>query len=434
MIGNPVTASTQAPKVMVFCVADLAKARGGVLWTRSLLNSLAQVADMECIMVSAGPADYRVKNDKFVESCGLHHIFVPFRKKPVSAMRAGPKRFVIAAEDLLSAFLDKYYFLGERTADEQRHIDAEVVAIVRERKPSLVIIKDIWSALYVPSVFSLEVPRCLTITDNDADFHRAFRAEGGRAEKGVRSRLLWFIMRHGNWVSNRRFQSFVNYTYTSCNGIVALTHADLPTDLPGNVVRSVLPPLLNESASRWSYQASRRVLFVGNVSHFANRLAIEWICNRLAPELYKIDLSIRINIIGASEDQVRCRRKWENVCFLGEASQEEVTHHMTTDDLFIAPIANHFGAKLKLAECASHKMPFVATNPAMSGLPFLAFIPKFSLERPRAAARLLVECVNSPEALTRLSSSIAARMQQARAEQVIAWSDFLNSLIGSCPE
>jgi hypothetical protein len=172
------------------------------------------------------------------------------------------------------------------------------------------------------------------------------------------------------------------------------------------------------------------VFFVGNISIYSNRLAIEWICSRLAPELSKIDDKVRINIIGARADQVPRRWSTVNIRFMGYADREEVRRQMTTTDLFIAPIANYFGAKLKLAECVSYATPFMATRAALSGIPFRTSTPEIHLHMPAAAARVAMEYINSPEALTKLSQSIAGHAQQARTQQVVAWDAFLRRSMG----
>lgn len=417
------------PKVIIFLLSNLSVMRGGVVWTRNLLENFAQIADMDFIVVSIGPSEVRAANEGFVKSVGFGHIFVPVRGVIHYGRRTRFERLATVARNLLNALRDKYYFLGEREARNQKPVDSEVMEIISEERPDLIIMNSIWSAVWVPSVLSCEITRCLITTDNDVVFHRAFRSQCGPLGKDKGLGLKRWVVRHGNWIANRRFRRYANFIYRQCNGIVALTRADLPSGLPSNIVQTILPPLLQESTLRWNYHASRCVFFVGNVTHFPNRLAVEWICSQLAPELYRIDDTVRINIIGATADQVRSEWRLLTINFLGEANKEEVIRHMTTDDLFIAPIANNFGAKLKLAECASYGMPFLATGSAMSGLPFLTFVPQFDLDKPGAAARLIVEYVNRPEALTNLSHSIAEQMRQARAEQFMAWSNFLKRLM-----
>jgi hypothetical protein len=196
-------------------------------------------------------------------------------------------------------------------------------------------------------------------------------------------------------------------------------------------VQAVLPPILRERNQRWSYHGTKCALFLGNIAHFPNRLAIEWICNKLAPEMRRVDRHLAINIIGATAAQVPPEWRSSNINFLGTADSSEVVRQMTSTDLFIAPIANEYGAKMKLAECVAHGTPFVATRGAMSGLPFLDAIPRIALDEPSAAAHLIQELLRTPEALIKLSQSITLQAGQASEDQQAAWISILSRCLAS---
>jgi glycosyltransferase involved in cell wall biosynthesis len=283
----------------------------------------------------------------------------------------------------------------------------------------------------VPSIFRQHIPRCLITVNNESEFHRALRSQGGPVGQKWHQRLGRWIFRHGNWIANRRVSNYERRIYSNCAGLAALTRTDLPDGLPGHIEQSIIPPILVQNDLRWMYQAARRAFFVGTISHYPNRLAIEWLCTRLAPELERLAADIRLNIIGAGAEQVPAEWLRPNVNLMGYSDRPEVIRQMTTADLFIAPIANNFGAKLKLAECVSYGMPFLATPTAMSGLPFLKDMPQIDLEQPQAAARLVAEYINSPETLLQLSQSITEQTREARTQQTQEWSSFLRRASGA---
>lgn len=408
-------------KVLVFLVANFANQHGGVLWATNLLESLSGITDMDFVVVTANSPKAFLSNEHRVRNYGFDHVFVPFRD---ASDAEGDARF----RALQAAILDKYYFLYERESRRQQHVDAAVVDVVLNANPDLIVVNDIWSAMCFPSAFRLGVPVCLITLNDEAAFHRAHRSYGGPMGHGLHQRMERWIHRRGNWIANWRIKRHVRRVFEQCAGVAALTRTDLPKELTsGRTALAVLPPLLKESTERWSYQGNRCVFFVGDIAYFPNRLAIEWICQSFAPQLYAIDDSIRICIVGASSHQMLAGAI-SNVRFFGRASRDLVVRHMTSDDMFIAPIANGFGAKLKLAECASFGMPFFATQSAMSGLQFLT-TPQFNLGRPAEAARLVVDYMNSPDALWHLSRSILEEMRQARANQSAAWRGFLRRAI-----
>jgi glycosyltransferase involved in cell wall biosynthesis len=212
---------------------------------------------------------------------------------------------------------------------------------------------------------------------------------------------------------------------------VALSTNDFPKDLPDSLVRVAIPPVLPRSERQWAHQGSRSLFFVGSIAvlkyaHFDNRLAIEWLCLHLSPEIARLDDRVQINIIGASTEQVP--RVWQrsNINFLGRADDEEVIRQMTSTDLFIAPIVNNLGAKLKLAQCLAYGTPFVATEAALSGLPFITGVPKIDLRRPDSAAVLVLGYLNDPSALTSLSRLIGEQARQGRIQQDQQWNLFLS--------
>lgn len=423
-------------KVLIFSILDFSSEHGATLWGKNFLQSMARVSNVDFIVVFSGPASIRATNQELVEALGFNYTFVPFRELSVPKGNSIFDRIARTVLCVLDILMEKYYFWGEHECRKQKHVDSALVGIIKEKQPDLVIISAMTAAFYVPSVFSLSTPCCLISLNNEIPLYRQLKSQGGLVSMG---RVELWIFRHFNWIPNIRVRRFINSIYKQCAGIVTLTCSDLPTDLSNHVVRAVMPPLLSRSDQKWRYRGTRCVLFVGNifsgtVMHFPNRLAIEWMCIHLAPELSRIDDKVRINIIGASKDQVPSSWHCVNVNFMGRSNREELVQQMTTADLFIAPIANNYGAKLKLAECVSHGMPFVATDGAMSGLPFLPCIPRIHLNEPRAAARLVLEYINSPEELTKLSQSILALAERARTEQDAAWNVFFARAVGRSQE
>jgi hypothetical protein len=396
--------------------------RGGNVWAAHFLKVLARVPDLRTTVVSIGPGEIQAVNDRLVRSWGLEHLFVPFH--PQSDARRGT-RLGRLARSALNVAMEKYFFLWEREARGQWHIDAEFSRIVAQLRPDVIVLPYLFSALFVPSVFSTGIRCCMVTVNNESAFHRSLRSQGGPVGAKLHRRLARWIYRRGNWVANRRVHNYELEVYARCAGLAALTRSDLPAGLPHTVAQAVIPPVLESSGLRWRYQANRHLFFVGNASYYPNRLAIEWLCTRLAPELARHDARIRLNIIGAGPEQVPGEWRAANVNLMGYSTRQEVTRQMTSADLFVAPIANNFGAKLKLAECTSHGMPFMATPEAMSGLSFLHSMPELDLEQPAAAALRIADLLNAPETLRQLSESIATQMEQARATETAQWAAFL---------
>jgi hypothetical protein len=75
-------------------------------------------------------------------------------------------------------------------------------------------------------------------------------------------------------------------------------------------------------------------------------------------------------------------------------------------------------------------MPFVATEAAMSGLPFLSSIPRIDLDAPIAAALVVKHCIEHDEKLSELSAYIRRETRKARCEQSREWREFVWRALG----
>lgn len=392
-------------KVLYFTVVPLAFAsNGGTMCCRNHVKQLGIDPHVELTVVTSGPGEWAEGHRAFVQSLGCENIHLPFEFSP-----KGKRRLP-----------DEMLFPQEKWAHEYSNVDERLVALVGELRPEVIVIDYLPSAAYVASIFDLSIPRVVITLNREADFFREQRTSGQIV--GPKFHL---------WVANIRFWLWERWVQRHCNGLVALSSNDLPKGLPGTVVLEAMAPTLSRSAAKWSYMGNKDVFFVGNIGHYPNRMAIEWICTQLAVEAEMLDPEIRFCLVGAAEDDVPESWRRPSVQFLGVADDKEVTRRFTESALFIAPISNNFGSKMKLLECLSHTTPFVATVPAMSGLPFLEGLETIDLRQPRDAAKHISRMLNDPETLVALSQRNEASTLQFQATQEGAWGRYLRRVIAS---
>ena len=415
-------------KTLIFFMGDPKFVNGGILWIQNLLENLTKIPDMDFVLVNGGLKESQDTSCQHYNKFMRVNYFLPC--VPIENKTNKNTNFFKSLTTLiLNIVAEKYFFLVEREAGKQKTLDDGLVDIVARENPEIILINDIWSALCVPSVFSLGVTCCLITLNDELAFHREYRTQNCPIGEKIKDKIERFARKHGNLISQLRYSKRVSSIFRKCSGIVALTASDLPSTLPDHIARAVLPPIFDKHINQWSYHGGGSVLFVGNISHYPNRLAIQWICLNLAPQLFVLNNSIALNIIGASSEDVPSEWKKPNVNFIGIGSPDTVIQHMTTDDFFVAPISNRFGAKLKLAQCASHGMPFIATREALSGLPFLHSIPLIELDKPEQAASSIAEYINNPNSLKKLSSLIRDLAQQAYEGQTASWKNFFSSVL-----
>ena len=148
------------------------------------------------------------------------------------------------------------------------------------------------SAMFIPSAYAARGISRITITLNpEVRFFRDLQrndANGADFSGSSIARLRLAI--HQQWLFSRSA------------AVVALTKADLG---PLNLLPKahVIQPMFDSVDRKWTDKNRRDILFVGNIGHYPNRDAVEWICTKLSSPLLAIDPGISIRIIGAEAEK-----------------------------------------------------------------------------------------------------------------------------------
>jgi FkbM family methyltransferase len=394
--------------VLYFTVVPLALAsNGGTMCCRNHIEQLGLDPQIALTVVTAGPEDWAAGHGAFVRSLGCEFIHLPFEHSP----RDG------------KTVPETMFFPQEKWSNEYSNLNERLVTLALELRPNVIVIDYLPSATYIQSIFNLPIPRVVVTLNREADFFRE-QCKAGQIP-GLKRHL---------WIANLRFRFWERWVQRHCSGLVALSRNDLPTGLPADIVLETMAPTLGRSPASWSYRGNKDVFFVGNLGHYPNRLAMEWICTKLAVETEMLDSQIRFCLIGAAKDDVPESWRHPSVQFLGVADDAEVERRFTESALFVAPISNNFGSKMKLLQCLSHATPFVATVPALSGLPFLEGIETIDLKQPKKAAEYISRLLNEPEALAALSRHNDVATLRFQATQKGVWGRYLRRVIDSARE
>jgi hypothetical protein len=117
------------------------------------------------------------------------------------------------------------------------------------------------------------------------------------------------------------------------------------------------------------------------------------------------------------------------VLYLGNCDKAAVIDRFARSDLFIAPIDNDYGSKIKLLECLAHGTPFVATSNALSGLPFLTCVPKVNLNSPAAAAQVVMKLVSEPGRLTQLAMRLEHEVAEFQIRERGSWGRLIGEIL-----
>ncbi|MGB7601698.1 MAG: glycosyltransferase, partial [Candidatus Sulfotelmatobacter sp.] len=232
--------------------------------------------------------------------------------------------------------------------------------MVAKHRAQVIVVDYVPSAFYCPAMFEFGVPVILITLNREAEFYNDQLKHG-----------LMVNGRPGTRVAGHRIRRVERSLYRKSAAVVAIGKYDVPK--PFLFKRSryfVVPPILDPKpqAQSWTFSNTRSLFFVGRIGHYPNKEAIDWLATKLSPILAKLDSEITIKIVGASASEVPLDWRHDNIRFLGVSNRFDVDMLFRTEDLFIAPILNNYGAKLKVAEAMAYGTPFLASEGALSGV------------------------------------------------------------------
>jgi FkbM family methyltransferase len=382
-----VATSSQPPrrKVVYFSRVDLSQVgNGGGLICRNTARRIAQTVGVDLTICCTGPSGEVERISTFANSIGAKFVPIIF-KEPKATHIKNPMMF-------------------EQESKAYRHVDEEFSELLDSIGADTLVVDYLYSAMYIPSAFKRRSLRRVTVTLNrEVAYARDLRLRG--VLSGTSVLRLFF---------------YEQMIYSRSNSVIALSSKDLPAPRP-MTRRFVLPAVFDPKFKRWNGAGSKSLFFVGNVAHYPNKEAVEWIVSRLAPALLNLNSSATIDIIGSTHEQISSDACPANVRYHGVASYEEAVQKFIDCGLFIAPIKNNFGSKIKLLDCLSYGTPFAASKAALSGLPFLNGVPLLDLEDPVGSAQALDALLNDSAKRASMSSSIANALNDQLQAQAKIW-------------
>lgn len=385
-----------AIKVLYYSIvnlADLRQSNGGNICCRNHLVRLKEDADLEVHVALAGSPKEEAANVKFLTDFGVPYIYVPFRR---AVVQAKPWQLPRVITNWLRR---RFSYPFEDHASSQPHIEKEVLAAYRRWNIEAVIVDYLPSMLYCPALLS--TPNVILITLNrEAEFY-----QHQLDRKLIKRPLIEGLVSRWRWARYER------RVYQSVSNVVAIGPPDIPR---GRKLRSrpvCVTPYLDPKPEPWSFTDSRCAWFVGNIAHYPNRLAIEWIATQLAPRAHAQRPDVQFVIVGAAEAQTPPEWRHPAVKYLGAGDRATVDQLFRTADLMLCPIENDFGMKFKAAEAIAYGTPMLASRQTLLGIPYLHGTPSIDLDNPAHAAQLVCDLVGQRAALEELS---AAQLRQAR--------------------
>jgi hypothetical protein len=375
-------------RVLYFTIVDLGRLdNGGGLVCRNHAACIAETPGIFLTICNVGPPEQRAGSAAFARQIGADFRFLEL--DPSARLPA-----------------IRFPFRFEQEGGAQTRVHDDVAAVLDEVHPDIAVVDYLFSALYAPPVYRRRDLRRITITLNqESRFFREMPSHPTSPASQVKIARLWL---------------YEQSVYARSHAVVALNGPDVAAFPWLN--RVVIAPIFGGSVQPW-HGGDGRLLFVGNAGHVPNRQAIDWLCTRFAPEFAKHSAA-RIAIVGAGPGDV----PWGvpgNVDLLGSSTAKAVEQLYQGCGLFMAPIVNSHGSKIKLLQCLSRGTPFVATSTALSGLPGLD-APLIDLDDAPAAAALSASLLGDSGRRAKISNRLKAYHSRALDTQRQGWRDLLH--------
>lgn len=381
---------------------------GGSIVCRQHIERLANLPNLDLSICLLGSAEPLAGGKLFTEALGL-----PCQTIPLGYAYPATSSFFDPAR--------RWPFSFEQIALASAKVDEEFEKLCDSLIPDVIVMDYLFTALFIPSAFKRDARRILITLNREADFFGQLR-KLGRLPTDVSN----------SWLANWRLQLFENWAYAQTS-VVALTPDDLPRK-QDNRLDTVIRPVLDQQAPRWRYSGNNDLFFVGNIAHYPNFLAVRWLCEEFAPQLALRNISAKIRIIGAEPAVIPPNWLQPNVVFLGIGSKAQVLENLTTCSLFIAPIQNNYGSKIKILECMAHGTPPFGTKEAYSGLDNHDRLPLLTLDNPQEAAQRASELLSDRQQLLAISDHTNEIVDAMRRRGDSAWTELISNIMLKQPK
>jgi glycosyltransferase involved in cell wall biosynthesis len=399
-------------RVLYFTAVPLIdESNGGNICCRNHVRRLAEDPGIELYGIAAVERDHAAATSAFLSEHMVEHHVIPFRESHVRPERHGLRP--------MASFLGTaaFQYPWELRALNQQHLQEGIEWAVAGYAIDTVVID------YTPSAYFLRLPlrnvrTCLIKLNREADFY----AEQIRLGKIHHGRLTAKI-------SHARLRRAERAIEASVDKVVAIGEPDLPRSRTRSAA-VVVTPFLNPKEPRWSYRSSKTAFFVGNVGHFPNWQAVEWIATQLGPRVAAERPELRFAVVGADAKSVPEPWRQPNISYLGLADRDGVQGLFGgAADLMLCPLENDFGVKFKAVEALAHGTPLLPSRQTLLGLPQLDDEPALDLARPDEAAAVVCTLLSSRAAV----EGLAARQREAQVAFIESQSGVWSRVLGSIP-
>jgi glycosyltransferase involved in cell wall biosynthesis len=392
--------------LLTFRADEDLRTTGWTICSDNHIRRIAKDSEVDLTVIAVARSSLRAELAEHLRKLDVKSVILPMGREHMTVWERCQRR-------LKRTYMLGLAFTGEDMAIKNPDLARRILEVLRRLQPDLLLVE------YLP-LFALlggvprGVPTAVITVNREAEFFRHMHK--ANQQYGWRKAIA-------GW----RMERFEREVHKCAHKIITIGPPDIP-DYIDPQRAACITPNLDEADAPWQLSKSRSAFFVGNMRHYPNRRAIEFVATRLAPFLLRADPTIKLKIVGVSELDVAATWRHANVLFLGlgdSATPDALFRH---EDLMLCPVDNTFGMKFKVAEAIASGTPTLVSNETGLCIPHIPSIPRLPLDDPAAWAATISRLVNNPSALIELHETIKWQARNFATGQANIWSKVLKGV------
>lgn len=146
-------------------------------------------------------------------------------------------------------------------------------------------------------------------------------------------------------------------------------------------------------------------IFVGGLNWYPNRRGVKWFLSEVYPRIVKEFPEARFTMVGRCDDRFRADllRHGSGVEMTGEV--EDIRPFVAKSAVYVCPIHEGGGTRLKILDAMAQGIPLVATTMAVEGIGIKADEHALLADDAIGFARLVIEVIRRPELGRKLAAA-----------------------------
>jgi len=390
---------------------------GGGTSVRALVTQMAKRHDVTLFSL-VRPGEFKLISE--VES-ELDINIIPYHFSDIrSKWIKWPRLFSDRAFSLIKSLFSGYPYYAEKY--NSKHIDRIILDTVKAVKPDVVHVEYLQMSLLLQTLVKAKSLLGSAAPGLFIGTHELGSLPRQRKLYKTSNPFKRLALRHQE-IAWRKLQVDVT-NWANCTFCVTDQDRDLLIDDGGKNCKTI--PLgidTDQIQPVWEYSDSKNLLFIGSFEHPPNRTCAKFLIDNIWPNVAQYNNECKLTLAGRGSQQFLegCDSVPSSVNALGYV--ENLAKLYRKSQLFVAPLLDGGGIKIKILEAMAYGIPIVTTPIGVEGIVDQSDDALFISSPDSSFADSVLQALNDPE-------ETARRAKKARKviEQRFGWSAIADEL------